>query len=527
MKVNFKYLFTVFFIGLTIVNFITLDKNPLQPWDEGIYAVRVQYLLDSGNWIDQTEGSIGGLYSSSHPPLYIWLTAVSTKVFGLNEFGLRFWSLLFGLGSVLLMFFMNKNKEIGFYASIILGTIPFFLAYCKLGQLDVIYTFFIVLAMFGWLKYENSQKRFYLILIGIAFGMAMMSKIIVGFFIPLSIGFHLMILLVTKQKKLSMALREMSIILGIGLVISLPWLTYMFVKYRIDFLNNFLIYHVISRLFEGVEHNTEKLGPVFFVNQLLVMLSFFVWIFIWNIKNVYNKHKNEFWALIGFAIVPFVIFTVSTTKLRTYAIPILPPLSLLAAYAVFEIKQFKKINLFFAGGVLLLFSWAIFQNFRDDIQSFNLTKIDLVILISIIICSILMHILSIKPKFFIPLLVVLAVVKVIIDKPIVIHQHKLESISDYYYENQFDKLFYIDTKRTVDDPLITYYFKGMDINNDPKFEMIRPEQNDGIELNQKNRNSLIIINTYHKNDFYRKYVDEEASNADLIFEDDLYNVYEW
>ena len=69
IKVNHKSLFIAFIIILAISQFFLLDRNPMQPWDEAIYATRIDYAIDENKWLDQTEGSVEGMYSSSHPPL--------------------------------------------------------------------------------------------------------------------------------------------------------------------------------------------------------------------------------------------------------------------------------------------------------------------------------------------------------------------------------------------------------------------------------------------------------------------------
>lgn len=78
------YVFALLAVGL--LRFLNLGFEDLQAWDEALYAVRAEGILRFGGFLDQTQFSIGGLYSSLHPPLYVWLTSVSFFLFGVTEF---------------------------------------------------------------------------------------------------------------------------------------------------------------------------------------------------------------------------------------------------------------------------------------------------------------------------------------------------------------------------------------------------------------------------------------------------------
>ena len=82
--------------AVALMRFVNLGFLDLQAWDEALYAVRAETIAQFGAILDQTPFSIGGLYSSLHPPLYVWLTSVSFLLFGVTEFAARFFSAIFG-----------------------------------------------------------------------------------------------------------------------------------------------------------------------------------------------------------------------------------------------------------------------------------------------------------------------------------------------------------------------------------------------------------------------------------------------
>src|SRR3972149_5023847 len=101
----------LFVCGLRFVN---LGFGEIQEWDEALYAVRAKAIVQLGDWptkdltgwLDQTAYSVGGLYSAAHPPLYIWLTAITYRLFGITEFTTRLWAAVFGSGIVVIMYLL-------------------------------------------------------------------------------------------------------------------------------------------------------------------------------------------------------------------------------------------------------------------------------------------------------------------------------------------------------------------------------------------------------------------------------------
>jgi 4-amino-4-deoxy-L-arabinose transferase-like glycosyltransferase len=107
LKKFLPFLLLSFFV---IVRFYNLGFKEIQMWDEALYAVRAKAIYYFNCWLDQTDYAEGGLYSSSHPPLYIWLTALLYKLFTINEFTSRFFSALFS--SLCLVFTYLLIKKI-------------------------------------------------------------------------------------------------------------------------------------------------------------------------------------------------------------------------------------------------------------------------------------------------------------------------------------------------------------------------------------------------------------------------------
>lgn len=113
-----------------------------------------------------------------HPPLFYWMTALSFKLFGVNEFAARFISALLGVGTICLVFLIGCRaggswKE-GFLSSFVLLSTQQFLDLSRKCQLDVPLAFFTTLSVLFLVL--ALQKEKYYVLMGISTGLAVLTK---------------------------------------------------------------------------------------------------------------------------------------------------------------------------------------------------------------------------------------------------------------------------------------------------------------------------------------------------------------
>ena len=122
MKEN-KILIVIVIIS-AILRFLLLGKESL--WlDEG-YSVKIAqtniaYILQNSSF-------------DPHPPLYLILLYFWIKVFGYSEFAARAFSALFGIASVVIIYFVSKelfNKKVGLISSGILAVSVFHIRYSQ------------------------------------------------------------------------------------------------------------------------------------------------------------------------------------------------------------------------------------------------------------------------------------------------------------------------------------------------------------------------------------------------------------
>ena len=99
-------------------------------------------------------------------PLYHVILSSWEKIFGLEEFSVRFLSLIFGILSVYIVFKIGTfmfNKKVGIYSAIIMALSPFNVSYSQEAR---VYTLLVLLSLssiYFYLRFIESQKKKHMI----------------------------------------------------------------------------------------------------------------------------------------------------------------------------------------------------------------------------------------------------------------------------------------------------------------------------------------------------------------------------
>jgi len=122
------------------------------------------------------------------PPLYIYLTTPFVWMFGLNSFSVRITSAIFGVLSVIAIYFLGKklfNEKVGIFSALFLGIMPWALGLSRMGIESNVGILFTILALLAGFK-NNSIKFLYPTAILLALTMYTYSAYIL--FAPLVFG---------------------------------------------------------------------------------------------------------------------------------------------------------------------------------------------------------------------------------------------------------------------------------------------------------------------------------------------------
>ena len=129
--------------GVYLLNF---HINDIWTPNESFYADAVREMFESGNFLD-IKYNYEPRYNK--PPLTYWLMALSSGVFGINEFGLRLPMVLTGLGSIWFTYLLGRlqfGEKGGLYAMMMMGVSVQLLSVKQYASPEVPLTFFFVAA---------------------------------------------------------------------------------------------------------------------------------------------------------------------------------------------------------------------------------------------------------------------------------------------------------------------------------------------------------------------------------------------
>jgi 4-amino-4-deoxy-L-arabinose transferase-like glycosyltransferase len=327
--------------------FVLLGHRGLNEPDEGRYSEMGREMLVTGDWLVPR---LNGVPHYAKPAWVYWCIATSLKTFGINEWGARFPSLFAACVTLFASFFIAKRMAgplAGFFSILVLSSSFLFFVASRLITPDMMLTSWVTLALMSFWLWWNPKgrnhaeasvseggwsspygNRLWLFSFFTCLGFAFFNK---G---PVSLGISFLTILgfLFFQKKLS-HLKQMSLIPGLilTLAIALPWFLIM-CKLNPDLWDFFLRGEIKDRVISG--RGRVKQWHFFF---WVLPLACIPWLFLavsavtkhvrWILDGNRLKPASQF--LLCWIVFPFIMFTLSGSKLPTYILPLLVPVAIL------------------------------------------------------------------------------------------------------------------------------------------------------------------------------------------------------
>ncbi|MBL7071004.1 MAG: glycosyltransferase family 39 protein [Candidatus Omnitrophica bacterium] len=328
--------------------FNKLGATTIWDWDEARRAENALEILKTGEWVVLQYGGKPDMWNVKGP-LPAWLIAISFKIFGPNEFALRLWPALFGVGTIAIVYLFGldiKNRYVGLYAALILLTAKGFTGYhgARTGDCDVMVTFFLTLSLY--LFYLGQRKKNLAIPIGAAASMAL-GFLVKGLILIVPV-ITALYLLYFKSFKKTVFSRETKYAVSAFFAVALPWIILRFIRGRDFFVRKFQ-FDIFERFTKPIEGH---FGPWYYYFNalhergmhwiLLILLSI---AFIYSLFLFRKKDKPATFLIIWISLY-FLIISFIQTKIFWYLMPIYPALSLLIAYNIEvlqELLRFKRM----------------------------------------------------------------------------------------------------------------------------------------------------------------------------------------
>ena len=308
--------------------FAKLDKGELASLDDCYYAQKAKEILITGDWLTM---HYAGKPDFDNVPLYIWLEAVMFKLFGVHEYTARFFSAFFGLGTIIMTFYLGKmwfSHRVGVYSAIVMLTTQFFLKYSRRAMFDVTLTFFVTMGLFCFWK--SFEKKYYTIFYGLCVSAAILTKSVLGVFLILICAAYLIF---SGQWKRLFSVQFIGGSL-IGLSIASSWFIYETHLYGNAFLNQHFGWLIWERAFDTSPEKQHWYSYLWYLWKLVE--HYLPWVFF-AAFGIYRMAKRNFKQIVKpevmilcWIFVFIIIMSIANEKKVWYIMSVFPALALVS-----------------------------------------------------------------------------------------------------------------------------------------------------------------------------------------------------
>lgn len=331
-----KYLKLFLFLGGCSVAYFSCGLDLfLHAWDEQFHALVAKNLMHTFPTpvLIKNELLLSSVesWTNSHvwlhkQPLFLWQIALSLKVFGTNEIALRIPNII-GHGLLAIFLFdigaIVHKRSTGLLLSVLFSFTKITLVYASgmeaTDHNDYMFLFYITASLWAFVKYQQTEQKKYLILLGVFSGFAVLVKWLTGLII---IGAWLLYVLIKERHRIKAVFTA----LLISLVVFLPWQLYCFFKYKQTFLAemNFNNRHILEAL-EGHKgdwlFHFKQLRTLYIDSELVYYLIPLALIYFALNKNVETKFK---FVTLTCILSVYVFFTFVQTKMPGFCLIVVP-----------------------------------------------------------------------------------------------------------------------------------------------------------------------------------------------------------
>lgn len=322
--------------GAALLLFIPfLGSTHLFDWDEVNFAEAAREMLVSGEY---TYVQINFRPFWEKPPLFIWMQALSMKIFGVNEFAARFPNALCGAVSLTVLFQVGSRLlSNGFgllWILVYVGSmLPQF--YFRSGIIDPWFNLFIFSGVLFLIKASENRtiNRSYMLLSALAIGLAVLTKGPTALGI---IGIVVVVYFLLSIKDHQWKVADPLLYLVTVLVVGFSWFLLEVLRGHGYVVREAIDYHI--RLFAKGEAGHAQ--PFFYHSVVLILGCFpmsLFFVFSWFQRTERPESISHFhkWMVILFWVV-LIVFSVVKTKIVHYSSLTYFPMSFMAAYAIHQ-----------------------------------------------------------------------------------------------------------------------------------------------------------------------------------------------
>jgi len=359
-------------ISAAIIRVYMGSHQFLMPWDERFHALVAKNMMDHPFKpmlykeallpYDYTDWSLNHIWLHK-PPMGLWLITISYFIFGINEWALRFPSLIMSLLTVFLIYKIGQklfSQKIGwlgaFCFSLVVLPITVSAGITTCDHIDATFMGFIILGIYWGITAVQKNNRWYFMLAGMVMGFAILTKWLTGLIVIGVVGTYL---LSVKEKPFLKKIGYLSVMLLSAVVIFAPWQIYIFNVFPREAAFEYA--YNSKHIFDSVEGHEGS--PWFHIDALNFYFSplFYLLFPLGIFFMIRNKQGKKMAVLLGWILVPLIFFGLVKTKMVAFCLFIYPAVALCIGYAIHELSIIKgKLKIATLVPVFLFIGWVGF-----------------------------------------------------------------------------------------------------------------------------------------------------------------------
>ena len=357
LKKQYRPALILLFLGTIGIYLFSALLDPfLNLWDERFHALVAKNLLSHplkptlyDNPIitmayDRWDRSIIWLHKQ---PLFLWQIALSFKIFGISEFSLRLPSAIMSSFLIIFSYRTGKllvNERVGFYTAFLFST-SFYLIELISGRQtvdhdDIAFLFYVSGSIWAWSEYVVSQKKYWIIIIGVFSGCAILCKWLTGLIVYA--GWFIYSMLINKLE--IKRYKDIFFSFIITLIVFVPWQVLIFIWYPAEakFELNYNSLH-FTKVIEG--HGGDIWTHFNGIENIYG--RFAIYFLIIGFVLLYKKFKNKIigMSFLSFPFFIYLFYTLAKTKMLSYpfvvAMPMFMSLACLIDFVFIKIENIK------------------------------------------------------------------------------------------------------------------------------------------------------------------------------------------
>lgn len=333
-----KFAFYAFLLAFGAYAARQIGRMHLFEWDESRYVLNAYEMMRGGDWVAlRFGGELDQLFMK--PPFVIWLMAILFKLFGYSQSIARAPSLVFGLGTGVLLyrFLLDRGIDLEVAALTSLGLVTCWGFYGYHGytgaDLDATLAFFNTLSFIAIHRAFIEGRRRWCFVLGCSLGLGFLVKSVSGI---LPAAFVVPAVLLSRDRG-SAWIKGAAQAAGLAVAVAAPWLVFRQFGYDDNYVPRMLGF--VMGAIDGpvdnhaggfgfyLEYTVVQLGPWFYA--ALASVGAGAYMFLRSVPEVRRDALRSPALRTGVyaclcVLIYYIAFTSSQTKVGWYFIPVLP-----------------------------------------------------------------------------------------------------------------------------------------------------------------------------------------------------------